>query len=75
MVIISCLYTTVMYRENAIAIESEASDSLMYRSNGFARKERDLYCGVNVAAKNKHPLPSLIGSLDSFWIASLCKKL
>ena len=33
----------------------------------FARKERNLDCGVHVTAENKHTLPPF-GSLDWFWI-------
>ena len=37
-----------LYRENAIAIESEASDSLTYvDKSGFARKERNLHCDIH----------------------------
>ena len=48
-----------LYRKNAIAIESEARDILMYSidQSGFARKERILHCDVHVAAENKHILP------------------
>ena len=60
-----------LYRENAIAIESEASDSLTQTpsidQSGFARTERNLHCDVHVAVENRHILPPF-GSLDSFWI-------
>ena len=60
-----------LYRENTIAIESEASDSLTYYCRidqiGFARKERNMHCDVYLAAKNRHALPPF-GSLHSFWI-------
>ena len=69
--ILSLSRTTGLYRENAISVESEASDSLTcYRrvdQSGFARKERTLHCDVHVAAENKHVLPPF-GYLDSFWI-------
>ena len=59
-------------RENAIAIESEARDSLnVYSKAGklaFVRKERNLHCDENiVTAENEHTLPPF-GSRDSFWI-------
>ena len=64
-------YTIGLYRENAIAVESEASGSLMWTrsidQSGFARKERNLHCDVHVASENRHILPPF-GSLDSFWI-------
>ena len=64
-------HTIGLYRENAIAIENEASDSLTYYrcidQSGFARKECNLHCEVHVAAENRHILPPF-GSLDSFWI-------
>ena len=54
------------YRENAIAIESEARDPLNVQSKAdmraFAPKECNLHCDVN-----KRSLPPF-GSLDSFWI-------
>ena len=60
-----------LHRENAIAIKSEARDSLNVQSKAdrraFAHKERNLHCDVHVAAENKHTLPPF-GSLDSFWI-------
>ena len=41
-----------LYRENAIAIESEASDSLSWTpsidQSEFSRKERNLHCDVRV---------------------------
>ena len=41
-----------LYRGNAIAIESEASDSLTYiDQSGFACKERYLHCGVHTDLK------------------------
>ena len=68
----SSIYIIGLYRENAVAIESEASDSLTYYrridQSGFLRKERNLHCDVHVTAKNKHTLPPPFGSLDSFWI-------
>ena len=61
------------YRENAIAIESEARDSLnVYGKAGrraFAHKECNLHCDVRVAAENKRTLPPF-ESLYSFWIMS-----
>ena len=59
------------YRENAIAIESEARDpnsgnvyyvtmQITFHIPEFARKERNLHCDVVT-------LPPF-GSLDSFWI-------
>ena len=61
-----------LYRENAIAIESEARDpfggnvyyitmQITFFIPEFARKERNLHCDV------VHALPPN-GSLDSFWI-------
>ena len=39
----------LLFRENAIAIESEASGSLTYRSKRInARKECNLHCDVHV---------------------------
>ena len=47
------------YREIAIAIESEAGDSLTpsIDQSGFSRKERNLHCDVHVAPENEHILP------------------
>ena len=54
-------------RENAIAIESEASDSLTYLDkSGFARKERNLYCDVHVAAENIGPT-----HIAAVWVSRL----
>ena len=60
-----------LYRENAIAIESEDRDSLNVQSKAdrraFACKERNLYCDVHVAAENKRTLLPF-ESVDLFWI-------
>ena len=46
-----------LYRENAIAIESEARDSINVQSKAgrraCARKERNLHCDVHVATVTK----------------------
>ena len=46
-----------LYRDNAIAIESQDRDFLNVQikvdRRAFARKERNLYCDVYVAAENK----------------------
>ena len=61
------LWRIGLYRENAIAIESEDSSLWRIDQSGFARKERNLHCDVHVAAEIKHTLPPF-GYLDSFWI-------
>ena len=52
-----------MYRENAIAFESEAMNYKHILSKAdrraFARKERNLHCDVDIAAVNKRTLPLL----------------
>ena len=52
-----------MYRENAIAFESEAMNYKHILSKAdrraFARKERNLHCDVDIAAVNKRTLPPL----------------
>ena len=64
------LSTIVLYRENAIAIESEASDpngdnvyyvtmQITFHVPEFARKERNLHCDVHITT---------VEYLDSFWI-------
>ena len=59
---------TGSYREIAIAIESEAGDSLTsIDQSGFSRKERNLHCDVHVAPENEHILPPF-GSPDSLWM-------
>ena len=71
-------YVIGLYRENAIAIESEAKDPFGGNVNyvtmqstlhipEFARNERNLHCDVHINTENRHTLPPN-GSLDSFWI-------
>ena len=67
-----CFRAIGLYRENAIAIESEARDSLnvyikVERRATCARRERNLHCDVPVAAENKRTLPPF-ESLDPSWI-------
>ena len=66
--------TIGIYRENAIAIESEARESqnvyIKADRRAFALKERNLHCGVHVTAENK-PTLSPFGYLDSFWVMRL----
>ena len=67
-VCVICISVYKPYRENVIAIESEASDSNVYiDQSGFAHKEHNLHCDVHVTAENKHTLLPF-ESLDSFWI-------
>ena len=51
-----------IYRENALAIESEAilSKRIAKRTGGGARKERNLNCDLRVAAVNKRTLPPYV---------------
>ena len=67
-------YHIGLYRENAIAIESEARDpfggnvyyvtkQITFPIPEFARKERNLHCDI----VHDYTLPPN-GSLDSFWI-------
>ena len=66
-------YHTIIgsYREIAIAIESEAGDSLTsIDQSGFSRKERNLHCDVHAtytSPENEHILPPF-RSRDSLWM-------
>ena len=58
-----------LYRENAIAIESEARDSLnvLIKADRRAFAHMEHICDIHVGDANKRTLPPF-QSLDSFWI-------